>query len=60
MNFIALGGIAQIDDYYAKSLHYCPLKGACATPLIEVKKGKDILFSKRPFLNKCLRFVYRF
>lgn len=34
MNFIALGAISEIDDYYAAALPYCPLKKALEDPLV--------------------------
>lgn len=42
MNFIALGAIAEIDNYYFGALSHCPLKCEVDEPLIVKKKtGKE-------------------
>ena len=57
MNFIALGAIAQIDDYYAQALTYCPLKAAIEIPLEFQNSSKDINYGSRK--SKSLRVIYR-
>ena len=41
MNFIALGAISEIDNYYLASLSMCPLKDELENSLEITKKSKD-------------------
>lgn len=57
INFIALGGIAEIDNYYARSLTDTPLKEAF-TYLPEIKHT-ELSFSSLTYKGKLVRSVYK-
>lgn len=57
MNFIALGAISEIDNYYLASLPVCTLKDALEVPLEVKRKSGDI--KHRPCKPKFVRIVYR-
>jgi hypothetical protein len=59
MNFIALGVIAEIDDFYAGSLTDFPLKDALKEPPMIKRSSKQITFSERSAFMKFVRFFYR-
>ena len=59
MNFIALGAISEIDDYYAAALPYCPLKKALEDPLIIDSAEIKIKFRDRNKIGKFLRMLYK-
>jgi hypothetical protein len=53
MNFIALGAISEIDNYYLASLAICPLKSALETPLKISRTSKNFAtFSSRPWKTR--------
>lgn len=57
MNFIALGAISEIDNYYLASLPVCTLKDALEVPLEVKRKSGDI--KHRPCKPMFVRIVYR-
>lgn len=59
MNFIALGVIAEIDDFYAGSLTEFPLKNALEEPPKIKISSKSIPFKQRDGFNKFVRVFYR-
>ncbi|TNV72290.1 hypothetical protein FGO68_gene10053 [Halteria grandinella] len=60
INFIALGAISQIDDFYANSLSYCPVKEALENPIVVKNRSRDISFRDRNAKSKAIRLLYRF
>jgi hypothetical protein len=60
MNLIALGAISQIDDFYAKTLTYCPLREAVQNPPRVDIRSRDQKFRERTLKGKALRLIYRF
>jgi hypothetical protein len=59
VNFIALGVIAEIDNYYYDALATSPFKQAVEEPLKVSHTSKSLPFEDRPRSGKCLRFNYR-
>ena len=57
MNFIALGAISEIDNYYLASLSICPLKCALEEPLIVTRKGREL--NERPWKPMFVHVIYR-
>lgn len=57
MNFIALGAISEIDNYYLASLSFCPLKSALEKPLSVTKKS--IKLKDRPWKTMIVHVIYR-
>ena len=57
MNFIALGAISEIDNYYLASLSICPLKCALDEPLIVTRKGREM--KERPCKPMLVHVIYR-
>ena len=57
MNFIALGAISEIDNYYLASLSVCPLKEALGEPLIVTRKNSQI--KHRPCKPMFVHIIYR-
>lgn len=60
MNFIALGVISEIDNYYLASLAICPLKAALENPLKVTKSNKNYeSFFQRPWNTWIVQFFYK-
>ena len=60
MNFIALGAISEIDNYYLASLAICPLKDALETPLKITRTSKNFeSFFSRPWKTQIVQLIYR-
>ena len=56
MNFIALGAIAEIDNYYLGALSHCPLKCAVEKPIKVPFKKEEV---ERGCKAKMVYVVYR-
>ena len=59
MNFIALGVISEIDDYYAASLKFCPIKKQLEEPLYFKEREEKLTFKERNKTGRFLRLHYR-
>jgi hypothetical protein len=59
MNFIALGVIADIDNYYLTALPHSPLKDRLEEPFEIKTMSREIDFSSRDFKSKVVRLIYR-
>jgi hypothetical protein len=59
MNFIALGAIAEIDNYYLGALPVCELKDALGNSMKVSKKSGEIKFRERNIKSKVARIIYR-
>lgn len=57
MNFIALGAISEIDNYYLASLSICPLKCALEEPLVVTRKSSQL--KGRPWKPMMVHVIYR-
>ena len=60
LNFIALGTISEIDNYYAYAIRNFPLKKAVEDPPQIKNRSKNIKFSSRSKIGKLIRVLYRF
>lgn len=59
MNFIALGVIAEIDNFYASSLKNFPLKECTKDPPTILKSNKDNIEEGRSAYQHIIRFFYK-
>ena len=59
INFIALGAISEIDNYYATSLSQIPLKEALEIPLEFKKRMFYLKLSKSSCKQIVLRIIYK-
>lgn len=63
MNFIALGAIAEVDDYYAGALYFCPLKQELEVALYfepsNVGGGKHRKFKVKTGKERVLTVLYK-
>jgi hypothetical protein len=59
MNFIALGIIAEIDNYYLSALPPSALKDRLNEPFAIKAKTKEIDFAGRDLKSKLVRLIYR-
>jgi hypothetical protein len=59
MNFIALGIIAEIDNYYLSALPPSALKDRLNEPFAIKAKSKEIDFARRDLKSKLVRLIYR-
>jgi hypothetical protein len=59
MNFIALGIIAEIDNYYLSALPPSPLKERLQEPFAIKAKSREIGWARRDCESKWVRSVYR-
>ena len=59
MNFLALGCISQIDNFYAKVIQGCPHSAAVKNPPI-LEQNKKINFKDRKRVEKWLYVFYRY
>ncbi len=61
INFIALGAISEIDNYYAVSLTHLPIKKALEeNPLKFKKRILNMKFSETSLKQKILLIIYKF
>lgn len=59
MNFIALGVIAEVDDYYAGSLSHFPLTDAVERAPPILRGSKENPYESRPPAQKVVRVFYK-
>ena len=60
INFIALGAISEIDNYYAVSLNHLPIKKAAEEPYPFMKRLYYLRLSKMSCQQILLRSIYKF
>jgi hypothetical protein len=59
MNFIALGVIAEIDNYYLSALPPSLLKDRLKEPFEIKTRSREINFTSRDLKSKLVRLIYR-